>query len=111
MLLFVLHRGLFSPQSCSSRVTGGLERNHSISSQVKLDQNSEKLLSRRTDNNDDRTIRRERGEVSGERAQSDEVKKGSGEAGALWTVIEEKEESLPGYPELLDTAHEVRGRR
>lgn len=78
---------------------------------MKPDQNSEKLLSRRADNNDDKTIRRERGEVSGERAESDEVKKGSSEAGALRTVIEEKEESLPGYPELLDSAGEVQGRR
>lgn len=36
---------------------------------MKLDQNAEKLLSRRADNNDDKTIGRERGEVSGERAE------------------------------------------
>lgn len=38
---------------------------------MEQDQNSEKLLSRRADNNDDKAIRREGGEDGGEQVESE----------------------------------------
>lgn len=57
------------------------------------------MMTRLSGENEVRSVGRERRAM---KLRSETVTEGGSEAGALWTVIEEKEESLPGYPELLD---------